>query len=95
MEFNRQTRGVSMVDLPDAVAMAVALWPDFILGKVRCHCQCCFEAGPTYGQVIFYQDGRTYEAVPSWNDANAEVITKVDGELFTRRFLEMIAGAKA
>ncbi|MCL2549017.1 MAG: nucleoside hydrolase, partial [Symbiobacteriaceae bacterium] len=41
LEFNRQTRGVSMVDLPDAIAMAVALWPDFVLGRVKCLCHCC------------------------------------------------------
>jgi len=90
LEFNRRTRGVSMVDLPDAVAMAAALWPEFVTGKVKCHCHCCIEAGPAYGQVIFYQDGRTYEAVPSWRDANAEVITAVDEALFTQRFMEMM-----
>ena len=94
LEFNRHTRGVSMVDLPDAVAMAVALWPDFITGKIRCHCQCCFDAGPTYGQVIFYQDGRTYEAVPSWQDANAEVVTSVDERIFTERFMKIIGGKR-
>ena len=92
LEFNRHTRGVSMVDLPDAVAMAAAIWPDFVTGKVKCHCQCCVDMGPTYGQVIFYQDGRTYEAVPMWQDANAEVITSVDEELFTSRFMEMVSG---
>jgi purine nucleosidase len=93
LEFNKQTRGVAMVDLPDAVAMAAALWPDFITGKIKCHCQCCIDNGPTYGQVIFYQDGRTYEAVPVWSDANAEVITSVDERIFTQRFMEIIAGA--
>ena len=91
LDFNRCTRGVSMVDLPDAVAMAAALWPDFIKSKIKCHCQCCFDNGPTYGQVIFYQDGRTYEAVPKWQDANAEVITSVDEDIFTKRFIEIIA----
>ena len=94
LDFNRRTRGVSMVDLPDAVAMAVALWPDFITGKVKCHCQCCFDSGPTYGQVIFYQDGRTYEAMESELHSNAEVVTSVDEKIFTRRFLDLIAGAK-
>ena len=93
LDFNQRTRFASMVDLPDAVAMAAALWPDFVKGKVRCHCQCCFDAGPTYGQVIFYQDGRTYEAVPAWNDASTEVITAVDEELFTSRFMEMLTKA--
>ena len=92
LAFNERTRGVSMVDLPDAVAMAAALWPDFVTGKVKCHCQCCFDAGPTYGQVIFYQDGRTYEAVPAHSDANAEVITSVSEEVFTRRFMDTMAG---
>ena len=92
LEFNRETRGVDMVDLPDAVAMAAALWPDFITGKVKCHCQCCLDNGPTYGQVIFYQEGRTYEAVPEWNEANAEVITSVDERIFTERFMKIIAG---
>ena len=92
LEFNKRTRGVAMVDLPDAVAMAVSLWPEFTLGKVQCHCHCCVDAGPTYGQVIFYQDGRTYEAVPLMQDANAEVVTAVDVELFTRRFMEMLSG---
>jgi len=81
-----------MVDLPDAVAMAAALWPDFVTGKVKCHCQCCYEASPTYGQVIFYQEGRTYEAVPAWQDWNAEVVTAVDEVLFTQRFMKIIAG---
>jgi len=93
LEFNRRTRGVSMVDLPDAVAMAAALWPDFVKSKVKCYCHCCIETGPTYGQVIFYQDGRTYEAVPTWQDANAEVITAVDEKMFTQRFMEIVAGA--
>ena len=94
LEFNRRTRGADMVDLPDAVAMAVALWPDdFVTGKVSCYCQCCFDSGPTYGQVIFYQDGRTYESMPEWRGANAEVITEVDEGIFTSRFMNLIAGA--
>jgi len=76
LEFNRRTRGISLVDLPDAVAMAAALWPEFVTGKVKCRCHCCTEAGPTYGQVLFYQEGRTYEAVPTWREANAEVVTR-------------------
>ena len=90
LAFNIRTRGVSLVDLPDAVAMAAALWPEFVTGKVKCRCHCCTEAGPTYGQVLFYQDGRTYEAVPSWQGANAEVVTAVDEALFTRRFMDMM-----
>jgi purine nucleosidase len=94
LDFNRQTRGVSMVDLPDAVAMAAALWPDFVKSKVKCYCRCCLESGPTYGQVIFYQDGRTYEAVPEWQEANAEVVAEVDEKIFTQRFMDIITKTK-
>ena len=92
LEFNKSTRGVSLVDLPDAVAMAAALWPDFVKSKVKCHCHCCSNAGPSYGQVIFYQDGRTYEAVPTWQDPNAEVVTAVDERIFKQRFMKIVAG---
>jgi len=95
LEFNRQTRSVSMVDLPDAVAMAVALWKDeFVLSKKKCHALCCYNDGPLYGQVVFYEQGRTYEAMPEISDYNAEVITKVDNVVFTERFMDMIANAK-
>lgn len=40
--------------------------------------------------MIFYQYGRTYEAIPDMNDANAEVICEVDENLFTHRFMDLI-----
>ena len=92
LKFNQRTQGVSMVDLPDVVAMAVALWPDFVRESINCHCHCCTEAGAVYGQVIFYQDGRTYEAMPERQDANARVILSVDEEIFTKRFLSLLGG---
>ena len=89
-KFNLRTRGRIMADLPDAVAIAAALWPEFVRDRVPCHCRCCTEAGPTYGQVIFYQDGRTYEAVPEAGDSNAEVITAVDSALFTEKLMHTL-----
>ena len=79
-----------MVDLPDAVAMAAALWPDFVKQSVRCHCHCCTENSEVYGQVIFFQEGKTYEAMPDAKDVNADVITMVDSDLFTERFMDLI-----
>lgn len=90
-KFNERARGEHVVDLPDAVAMAAALWPGFVKDRVPCHCRCCTEAGPTYGQVIFYQDGRTYEAVPEVGDANAEVVTAVDQAFFTERLMRALS----
>ena len=48
----------------------------------------------TYGQVIFYREDRTYEAMPEIGDYHVSVITQVDEELFTRRFLRLLTGAE-
>ena len=90
LQFNIDTRGVHMVDLPDAVAMAAALWPDFVKQSVRCHCHCCTENNEVYGQVIFFQEGKTYESMPEAKAINADVITVVDNDLFTERFMNLI-----
>ncbi len=90
LQFYLRTRGQHVVELADSVAMAVALWPEFTQKKVRCYCHCCTEQGPTYGQVIFYQEGRTYEAVTNIGEALTEVVTQVDEKLFTERFLTML-----
>ena len=83
LEFKISTSGLHMVDLPDAVALAAAVWPDYVTGSVKCCCTCCTAPGETYGQVIFYQQGRTYEAMPAIGAYNADVITKVNGGMFT------------
>lgn len=89
-QFNLHTRGKLMADLPDAIAIGAGLWPDFVKGRVPCRCRCCTEAGPTYGQVIFYQEGRTYEAVPDAGPCNAEVITAVDSDFFTKKLMQAL-----
>ncbi len=87
LQFNRETRGLYQTELPDAVAIAAAIWDDFILDYVDCHCYCCINDGPTYGQVIFYRKDRIYEAVPAVENCNVTLITKVDAALFKRRLL--------
>jgi len=90
LKFNYETLGSYEVALPDAIAMAAALWDGFVLESVGCYCKCCTEDNETYGQVIFYEDGRIYEAVPNRPKANASVITKVDSNLFTNKILELM-----
>ena len=90
LQFNLDTRGVHLVDLPDAIAAAAAVWPDFVKTQVACHCHCCTESGHAYGQVIFYQKGRTYEAMPEISQFNSSVITSVDEKMFTERFINLL-----
>ena len=79
-----------MVDLPDAVAMASALWPDRVETSGRRHCYSCRENSEVYGQVIFFQEGKTYESMPDVKDANADVITAVDSDMFTQKFMDLV-----
>lgn len=90
LQFNLDTRGAHMVDLPDAVAVAAAVWPDYVTSTVKCHCHCCTANNETYGQVIFYQKGRTYESMPAIDNYNAEVVTSVSERMFTKRFMSML-----
>lgn len=89
LDFNRKTRGQDMIDLPDAVAMAAAIWPETVTGRMNVYCYTCIEDGPCYGQVIFYQEGRTYESMPEIPGYPDEVITSMDADGFTKRFIGM------
>lgn len=90
LKFNISTRNLAVVDLADAVAMAVALWDGFVLESVNCRCKCCTEKNETYGQVIFYREDATYEAFSGEGNPNACVVTKVDKKMFTERFMELM-----
>lgn len=90
LAFNYESRGKYLMALPDAVAMAAALWDGFVKNSVNCYCKCCTQDGPTYGQVLLYADGITYEAVPERPKANAEIITEVDEKLFADNLLSLL-----
>lgn len=91
LQFNLDTRGQHLVDLPDAIAVAAALWDDFVTESVECFCTCCTAPGETYGQVIFYRKGSTYESMPAIGEYNATVIKSVSEEIFTERSLKRLS----
>ncbi|MBQ6240732.1 MAG: nucleoside hydrolase [Firmicutes bacterium] len=89
LDFNRKTRGQDLIDLPDAVAMACSIWPETVADRINVYCYTCIDNGPCYGQVIFYREGSTYESMPDIPGYPDEVITAMDVEGFTKRFLGM------
>ena len=89
-EFNETARGEHLADLPDALAMATAIWPDYVKASVQCYCTCMTTPGETCGQVIFYQKGRVYESMPKIGEYKAELVTAIDEELFVRRLMELL-----
>lgn len=90
LEFNFDSRGEYLIALPDAIAMAAALWDGFIKDSVNCYCKCCTQDGEAYGQVILYSDGKTYEAVKNRSKANARIITEIDADLFASNLLNLL-----
>lgn len=90
LQYNLQRTGEYMVDLPDAVAMAVALWDDIALERVSVHAYCCTADEVTYGQVIFYDRYDFLSVQHEVPPDNAEVVRKVDEALYKRRLLQAL-----
>ena len=75
----------------DPVAMSCMLYPDFCQETIKCHGSCITEEGETYGQVIFYKEGFTYDNInPEGVDYNVTLVTKVDGANYFQRYLDAI-----
>lgn len=87
-KFNLKHRGVESVDLPDAVAMAVALWDDLVIEEVSAYCFCCTKEEETYGQVIVYAPG-AYSVDVKIPNHNAVVIKTINHQLFKNRLKEI------
>ena len=90
LEF-KKGNGINAVDLPDAVAMATLVWPDFVTSSVKCSASCITEKGETHGLVIFYKEGFTYDSMPETGEANVTVITGAKKNEFVKRLNEVLA----
>ena len=76
----------------DSVAMMCVLHPRFITDQVKVHASCITEKGETYGEVIFYKEGFTYDVVENEFEYNVTLITGVKKDLFFEVFRKAIAG---
>ncbi len=76
--------------LPDPLAVAALIWPEYVLEVTDCYgVVCTNENEPSYGQVIFYQKGMVYEAMPEIGDYNVQVVSAVDETYFMEHFLSV------
>ncbi len=89
--YNRRSGHGTFADLPDAVAMGCALWPELIRETVSVYAYCCTKEEPSYGQVIFYD--RTVPMSVSYEIPadNAAVVKTIDPVLFKKKFMEALA----
>lgn len=84
LSYNLSKRGEHFVDLPDAVAMGVALWPEITAKAIQAYCYCCTREEPAYGQVIIYDVNAPLSIDYRIPEANASVIRATDSVLFKK-----------
>ena len=84
LEF-KKGNGIAAVDLPDAVAMGCLVWPDFAEETTQCYGSCITDPGETYGMVIFYREGFTYDSMPKIGKCNVAVVSKAKKSEFVDR----------
>lgn len=92
LNYNLRTNGHHIVDLPDAVAMAVAIWNDIVLDAPKCYCETSLIEKAFYGQVAVYPDDRKeflteHDSYPK----NATVIRKIDTKKYKDKLLKVLS----
>lgn len=91
LNYNIEQRGEYNIDLPDAVAMGVALWDDIVLEEVPAYCYCCTQEEPAYGQVIIYDVNTPFSVDINIPKQNAVVIKTIDSKKFKDKFIESLS----
>lgn len=95
MEFAQKRFGKKRLALPDAVAMAAAIWPELVLDAPHCYCYTCTKEAQAYGQVII--DDRRLRAITDYEGIteppNALVVRTMDYKGYKQRLAELLKNA--
>ena len=86
IEWNLKAFNRYDINLPDPIAMAVALWDDIITEGVEAHCYTCTKEEPVYGQVVVDPGCFGNETQPF----NATVIKSIDAQLYKKKLIELL-----
>ena len=77
-KFYAQNGAVGRVMNCDSTAMMCLVEEGFVNRTLPCHGSCITEQGETYAQVIFYQQGFTYDVVSNDYNYNVTLVNDVD-----------------
>jgi purine nucleosidase len=86
LQWHIDTFNSHSINLPDPVAMAVALWEDVVIEAVDAHCYTCTQEEPVYGQVIV-DTGRFGNATKPFN---AKVVKTIDPQKYKGHLIEIL-----
>ena len=84
--------GKDSVNITDPVAMMCALYPDFVKNTISTYASCITEEGETFGEVIFYKEGFTYDMTENDFEYTTDLVTEVDAASFFDRYVAVING---
>ena len=94
-DFSQKRFGRKRLALPDAVAMAAAIWPELVLEAPMCYCYTCTKEATAYGQVII--DDRRPRAIRDYEGSaeplNAAVVKTMDYKGYKQRLAELLKNA--
>ncbi|NLL91699.1 MAG: nucleoside hydrolase [Ruminococcaceae bacterium] len=95
IEFNIERNGRDIIDLPDPIAMGIAMWDDIIINSGHYFCHTVLNDKFTYGTVVMFDENemenkREYDSSFEFKSPNAEVCTKIDIPLFKKRLIEIL-----
>ena len=88
-----QQYGQYYIDLADPIAMAACIWPDYITSYKSCYAYCCTDTEnmPVYGQVVFFDKDKTYDAKFEIPPANCELSSSQKADEFVERIIELLS----
>ncbi len=91
LKFCRDIQKTEYEPVSDAVLIAAMAWDDFVQETAVCHASCMIDRNETYGQVIFYRKDYAYDAMPTFDSYNVEVVTKVKSAQFLSRYDKILS----
>ena len=91
LKFNKESRGQAVASVPDGIAVACALWPDYVLTEATCHASVRVSDDETYGQVILYDKSFTYDSGITFDNYNFIVIDETRSWTFKEKLFEILS----
>lgn len=90
-KFYADNGSVGRVKNCDTLAMMCAVYDNFVTDTISCYGSCITEKGETFGQVIFYQKGFTYDVVKNDFDYNVTLLSGVSQADYFNLYLQAIS----
>ncbi|WP_429976038.1 nucleoside hydrolase [Enterococcus sp. DIV0086] len=91
IQYNHKRMGCKLLDIPDALALAVALWKDEIVIESKdVYAECCYKEDKTYGLVILNDNTDVLAVKHQYPSNNAEVVTKINRNKFIEKVIELV-----